>query len=106
MRKYGLQLYSVKSHMEADVAATLCAVAQMGYTMVESAGFFGKTAEEFRALCEENGLTVCSSHSSLGSSSPPTMGMTRWLPSKSSVERLTSSTSILSDRIFLLIFHI
>lgn len=66
MRQYGLQLYSVKSHMEADVAATLRAVAQMGYTMVETAGFFGKTAEEFRALCEENGLTVCSTHSSLG----------------------------------------
>lgn len=66
MRNYGLQLYSVKSAMEKDVAATLREVAAMGYTMVEPAGFFGKTAEEFRALCEENGLTVCSTHSSLG----------------------------------------
>ncbi len=63
MKNYGLQLYSVKSHMEADMAATLHAVAEMGYTMVQPAGFFGKTAEEFHALCEQNGLTVCGSHS-------------------------------------------
>ncbi len=66
MREYGLQLYSVKSHMEADMAATLREVAAMGYTTVQPAGFFGKTAEEFRALCEQNGLTVCGSHSGFG----------------------------------------
>ena len=66
MRQYGLQLYSVKSHMEADMAATLREVAAMGYTMVEPAGFFGKTAEEFRALCDQNGLTVCGSHTGMG----------------------------------------
>ncbi len=65
MRQYGLQLYSVRRFMEKDVAATLRKVAAMGYTMVEPAGFFGKTAEEFLALCEENGLTVCSTHTML-----------------------------------------
>ena len=62
MKKYGLQLYSVKSHMAESVEDTLRAVAAMGYTMVEPAGFFDKTAEEFKALCEANGLEICGSH--------------------------------------------
>lgn len=66
MKQYGLQLYSVKSHMQADMAATLREVAAMGYTMVEPAGFFGKSAAEFCTLCEQNGLSVCGSHSGFG----------------------------------------
>ena len=36
--KIGLQLYSVRDHMQEDMDATLKAVAEMGYDCVEFAG--------------------------------------------------------------------
>ena len=66
MKNYGIQLYSVKEHMAASVETTLKEIAAMGYRAVEPAGFFGKTAAEFKAICDENGLTVCGSHNGFG----------------------------------------
>lgn len=63
MGEYGLQLYSVKSFVEADYADALEKVAGQGYKFVEPAGFFGKTAEEFNALLIKNGLTLSGTHS-------------------------------------------
>ena len=60
--EYGIQLYSVKDFMAKDVRRTLCELAAMGYTMVQPAGFFGLSAEEFKAYCDEFGLRVCGSH--------------------------------------------
>ena len=51
--KLGLQLYSVRDFMEQDMEATLKAVSEMGYECVEFAGYFGKTAEEVKDLCEK-----------------------------------------------------
>ena len=53
----GLQLYSVKSFMKADEKDTLKQVADMGYTAVEIAGLPQASAEEFKAWCDELGLT-------------------------------------------------
>ena len=51
--KLGLQLYSVRDFMEQDMEATLKAVSEMGYECVEFAGYFGKTAEEVKALLQK-----------------------------------------------------
>ncbi len=60
----GIQLYSVKDFMAKDVESTIKQVAEMGYTLVEPAGFFEKTAEEFKAICDKYGVKVCSTHTS------------------------------------------
>ena len=44
--KVGLQLYSVRNKMEADIEKTLKAVKDMGYDYVELGGYYGKTPEE------------------------------------------------------------
>ncbi len=61
--KYGIQLYSVKGFMMTDVKDTLRQIAEMGYDMVEPAGFFGTSAEDFKAWCDEYGLEICGCHS-------------------------------------------
>ena len=48
--EYGIQLYSVRDLAEKDLAAALEAVAKMGYTHVEFAGFFGHPAKEVKAI--------------------------------------------------------
>ena len=60
--KVGLQLYSVRDDMEKDMDATLAAVKEMGYDYVEFAGYFGKSAEEVKALLDKNGLKCISVH--------------------------------------------
>lgn len=60
--KVGLQLYSVRDAMEKDMEATLKAVKEMGYDYVEFAGYFGKTAEEVKALLDKYGLKAISVH--------------------------------------------
>lgn len=63
-QKYGLQLYSVRDAMAEDFEGTLKKVAEMGYTYVEFAGFFDRTAEEVRALLDKYGLIISGTHSS------------------------------------------
>lgn len=60
--KVGLQLYSVRDEMEKDMDKTLAAVKAMGYDYVEFAGYFGKSAEEVKALLDKHGLTCISVH--------------------------------------------
>lgn len=60
--KIGLQLYSVREDMEKDMDATLKAVKEMGYDYVEFAGYFGKTAEEVKALLDKYDLKAISVH--------------------------------------------
>ena len=59
---YGLQLYSVRDVTKIDFDGALRAVAEMGYKMVEPAGFFGLPANEVKAMIDHYGLTVCSTH--------------------------------------------
>lgn len=60
--KIGLQLYSVRNEMERDMDKTLAAVKAMGYDYVEFAGYFGKSAEEVRALLDKHELRCVSVH--------------------------------------------
>lgn len=62
---YGIQMYSVRDITEKDLAGALKKVAEIGYKTVEFAGFFGHSAEEVKAMLEENGLAVSGTHSSL-----------------------------------------
>ena len=71
-KKIGLQLYSVHQDM-GDVAASLQKVADAGYNVVETLGSptcFGMSAEDFKALCDEKGLQIISTHTSIGMNDP------------------------------------
>lgn len=58
----GLQLYTLRSEMEKDVAATLDRVAQIGYREVEFAGYFGHGPAEIRDLLAAAGLRAPAAH--------------------------------------------
>ncbi len=60
-----LQLYSVRNDCAGDLSLTLQAVAQMGYEGVEFAGYYDRTAEELRDMCEDLGLKVAGTHTGL-----------------------------------------
>lgn len=66
MAKIGLQLYTLRDKMGTaeEVAKTLEAVAKIGYKNVEPAGWGVTGAVELRRLCDENGLSICSTHGS------------------------------------------
>lgn len=64
MTEYGLQLYSVRDAMQENMEETVRKVAALGYQSVETAGFFGRTAEQFNALMAETGLKLSGTHSS------------------------------------------
>ncbi|MBN1583835.1 MAG: sugar phosphate isomerase/epimerase [Anaerolineae bacterium] len=57
-----LQLYSVRHDCERDLPATLKAVAKMGYEGVEFAGYYGRSAQELRAMLDDLGLKVAGTH--------------------------------------------
>lgn len=61
-RRAGLQLYTVRSLMERDVAETLEAVAAIGYSEVETAGLFDLSPAAFRALLDRHGLRTPAAH--------------------------------------------
>lgn len=61
----GLQLYSVRSLLPKDFAGTLAQVRAAGYTVVEAAGFYDRTAAEFRHGMDTAGLRCVSSHHTL-----------------------------------------
>ncbi|RKU32225.1 sugar phosphate isomerase/epimerase, partial [Candidatus Poribacteria bacterium] len=60
-----LQLYSVRDDCAGDLSLTLQAVAQMGYEGVEFAGYYDRTAEELRGMCDDLGLKVAGTHTGL-----------------------------------------
>ena len=63
--EYGLQLYSVRDLTEKDFEDAVRKVAALGYAFVETAGFFGRTAEQFNALMAETGLKLSGTHTGL-----------------------------------------
>lgn len=62
LSKVGLQLYTVRDLMQADMPGTLAKVAAAGYQEVEFAGYFGRTPAQVRDLLRQNNLTSPSSH--------------------------------------------
>src|SRR5258708_134928 len=63
----GLQLFTLFTTIDKDVAGTLKQVAAVGYTEIESAfsmkgGFYGLKPKEFASLAKDAGLTWVSHH--------------------------------------------
>jgi sugar phosphate isomerase/epimerase len=67
----GLQLYTVRDAMAKDLDGTLAAIAAAGYHLVETAGMYGRSAAELRALFDKHGIRTVAGHyplAELGSS--------------------------------------
>ena len=62
LEKIGLQLYSVRDLMKADMPGTLARVAAIGYKEVEFAGYFDRTPAQVRQLLRDNKLRSPSTH--------------------------------------------
>lgn len=62
LSRIGLQLYTVRDQMKADLPGTLSRVAAVGYKEVEFAGYFGRSPAEIRELLARNSLTSPSTH--------------------------------------------
>src|SRR5262249_8515301 len=58
----GLQLYSVRDDCAKDLPGVLKAVAKMGYSGVEFAGYHGRSAQELKTLQDENHLKCYGTH--------------------------------------------
>ena len=52
----GVQLYSIRDSVEADMHAALAQVKELGYDGVEFAGLYGNKPADIRAWCAELGL--------------------------------------------------
>ena len=49
----GVQLYSIRDSVEADMHAALAQVKELGYDGVEFAGLYGNKPADIRAWCAE-----------------------------------------------------
>jgi sugar phosphate isomerase/epimerase len=61
----GLQLYSVRNLLPKNFDGTLHQLREAGYQDVEAAGYFNKTASEFRQAMDQAGLRCISAHHTL-----------------------------------------
>jgi sugar phosphate isomerase/epimerase len=60
-----LQLFSVREDAAKDLPGVLKQVAEMGYDGVEFAGYYDYSAEDLRALLDENGLRCAGTHTGI-----------------------------------------
>ena len=61
-RKLGLQLYSLRTFSEKDFPSVLKFAAEVGYKTVEPAGFFTLSPKELKAMLNDLGLEMPTSH--------------------------------------------
>lgn len=78
-KSMGIQVYTLRDQIKEDLEGTLKKLADIGYTKLELFGyqegkFFGKTAPEFRKICDKLGLRVVSGHYLTGRSNPEQKG--------------------------------
>lgn len=65
MKRFGIQLYSVKDEIkEYGLDTVLAEIKKAGYDCVEFAGFYGLTPDEMKATLEKHGLCGVSAHMS------------------------------------------
>ncbi|KAF1302075.1 sugar phosphate isomerase/epimerase [Enterococcus saccharolyticus] len=60
--KIALQLWSIQEDCQKDFEAALRQVKEFGYDGVEFAGYYGKTADDIRAMLSDLDLDVAGSH--------------------------------------------
>ncbi len=58
----GVQLYCFRHMLEEDTPGSLEKIAGIGFTHVETAGYYGLKATELRKLFDDNGLNCMSAH--------------------------------------------
>ena len=58
----GLQLYTVRDDCAKDFPGVIKAVGKMGFTGVEFAGYYGRSAQELRAMLDESHLKCYGTH--------------------------------------------
>jgi len=61
----GVQLYSVRDLLPKDFDGTLHKLSAIGYKVVEAAGYFNKTAAQWKQSMDAAGLRCISSHHAL-----------------------------------------
>jgi sugar phosphate isomerase/epimerase len=61
-KRPGIQLYTINEVLRADPAGSLKRLRQIGYLEVESAGFGGLSATQFRGLMDDAGVSCPSAH--------------------------------------------
>ena len=61
----GIQLYTVRNETKKDLLGTLKSIAAIGYSEVELAGYYDKSAKELGKLLSDLGLKATSTHQGL-----------------------------------------
>ena len=61
----GLQLYSIREQLPKDFEGSLAKVRAIGFTVVEAAGYYNRSASEFRKSMSDAGLRCVSTHHAL-----------------------------------------
>ncbi len=80
--KISVQLYTVREEMDKDAGATLSAISDMGFRYVETAGYAGRSVNEFAELLTRQNLKVSGMHVGLGEA-------------ESSIDRLLEEATLL-----------
>ncbi len=75
---YGLQLYSVRDLAEKNYEEMLKKVSKLGYKFVESAGFYGHSAEQVREWLDKYNLTISGAHANMASLEEDFMGTVKY----------------------------
>ena len=86
-----IQLFTLRDQLAIDLEGTLQALAEIGYTRVEHAGFAGRTVTEFKAALDAAGCGRPRATSSSPSPSTRPPGAPRW-PRPPPWGRASSST--------------
>lgn len=60
--KYGIQLYSIRDMAKIDFEKAVKTVAEIGYDMIEFAGFYGRSADDVNTLLADNGVELWGTH--------------------------------------------
>lgn len=60
--EYGIQMFSLHDLAQNDLGTALKTVGELGYSYVESAGFFGHSADEVCKMLEDAKISVRSAH--------------------------------------------
>ena len=68
--QYGIQLYSVRDAAKESLRDALRQVAEMGYSFVEFAGFFGHAAADVASWLRAYGLTCSGTHTGMAEIGP------------------------------------
>jgi sugar phosphate isomerase/epimerase len=58
----GVQLWSLRAQLTASLPAGMAEAKALGFTQVESAGTYGHTPKELRAVADANGIRIVGAH--------------------------------------------